>query len=55
MTKKQAIARLQELQTADDPESAHMKADVVLYEFLKTIGHDDVAEAWNEITPKWYA
>lgn len=37
-----------------DPEVAHGIADDVLCAFLRTLGYDDIVEAWEQV-PKWYA
>lgn len=54
MTKEQAIETLKELQSDKDPEMAHRKADLVLCQFLKSLGHRNVVVEWNKIR-KWYA
>ena len=54
MTREQAIKALKEC-SEGDPERAHSRADGVLCDFLKSLGFEDVVEAWDDIYPKWYA
>ena len=54
MTREEAIAQFKELQTSGDTEAAHSDADDVLCELLKSLGYEDVVEAYLEV-PKWYA
>jgi hypothetical protein len=37
-----------------DPSSCHAKADEILLAFIRGLGYDDVACAWEAISPKWY-
>ena len=59
MNPEQAIERLKELQ-ADaasldgDPEMAHGLADEVLCDLLTSLGHGEVAKAFDDIIPRWY-
>lgn len=55
MTEETALRRLRRLAKLDDTESAHAEGDRVLVAFLRTNGYKAIADAWNEITPKWYA
>lgn len=57
MTKDEAIALLDGLTDAD-PESAHGHADGALVSFLRHLGHDDVADAFDRACHRvgfWYA
>ena len=54
MTREQAIKELEEWQSCGDYEIAHSRGDDILCKLLKTLGYEDVVEAWDEI-PKWYA
>lgn len=54
VTKEQALKELEECITME-PETAHSWADHVLCELLKAQGYNEVVEAWNRITPKWYS
>lgn len=38
----------------DDFETTHPKADDLLCEFLKRLGHTDIVEAYEKVG-KWYA
>jgi hypothetical protein len=38
----------------DDHELAHVEADEVLCKFLRSLGYDDVVEAYIRV-PKWFA
>lgn len=51
--KAEALRRLSACRS-DDTEADHCYADGVLVWFLRQIGHDDVADAWEEVD-KWYA
>ena len=48
-----AVARLERLQAAHDPEIAHEQADRVLCEFLRAIGHREVADEFDAVE-RWY-
>lgn len=48
-----AVARLERLQAARDPEIAHEQADRILCEFLRAIGHRDVADEFDAVE-RWY-
>ena len=54
-----AVRRLQELTVEDgDSEYAHAEADAVLIEYLRSLGHHGVADAWVECRDRvgfWYA
>ena len=54
MIKEEAIAKLAQLQTDDDTESAHGDADDILCELLQSLGYADVVDAYAKID-KWYA
>lgn len=49
-----ALEALRECNANGDIEMAHMNADAALCAFLRELGHDDVAEAFEEVE-KWYA
>lgn len=52
--KREVIERLTALARVRDPEHAHSEADTLLTRFLCSIGHADVAEAYDKIN-KWYS
>lgn len=55
MNKSEALAKLTELANSNvDPEGDHHRADNVLCEFLREIGHGDLADQFNKIY-KWYS
>jgi len=54
MTRENAIAKLKNMQTEDDPEADHLDADRVLCSLLKTLGYQDVVAEWEKVK-KWYA
>lgn len=54
MDREKALARLKELQHDGDTEAAHGYADDVICALLRSLGYDDVVEAWDKID-KWYA
>ncbi len=59
MTREEALSRLQEISdqtNRDEPNiaGAHRDADGVLVDLLKSLGYEDVVEAWDAID-KWYA
>lgn len=53
VTRETAIAQLKEA-AKRDTEAAHSIADDVLCDLLKSLGYEDVVEAWREVD-KWYA
>lgn len=54
MTRKEALIELTELTQEPDIEHAHVRADEILLELLRTLGYADIIEAYNRID-KWYA
>lgn len=54
MTREEAVEKLKALHKNGDRESAHVYADEILCEFLKSLGYSDVVEAWDGVG-KWYA
>lgn len=54
MTKQEAIEKLNALYKHGDTEAAHGEADDVLCELLRSLGLDDVVDAYSKIE-KWYA
>ena len=55
MDEQEALEALILLQGSDDYENTHVLADAILCDLLKALGHGDVVEAYENITPKWYA
>lgn len=51
--KARAIERLEALQETCDPEAAHQAADKALCEFLRALGHGEVADEF-EAVERWY-
>ena len=51
--KAAAVERLEHLQDASDPEAAHKAADAALCQFLRSIGHGEVADEF-EAVERWY-
>lgn len=54
MTREEAIIKLKKLQDSCDIEVAHLSADNVLSELLKTLGYEDVVKEYYKVD-KWYA
>lgn len=54
MTQEDALAKLHALANEPDTERAHAEADHVLRNLLRTLGYDDVADAWDALD-KWYS
>ena len=54
MTREKAIDVLQMLQQSHDTEMAHIDADDVLCELLKSLGYEDVVSEYQKIN-KWFA
>jgi hypothetical protein len=52
--KEQCLKKLVEAQKDGDTEAAHADADDAIIEFLRVLGHQDVANEWEKV-PKWYA
>ena len=54
---KTALDRLRSIaeHASADPECAHGDADETLTQFLRSIGYGEIVDAYNAITPKWYA
>ena len=55
MTKEQALQQMQRLvDEGADTEGDHMDADRILCEFLKTLGHGDLVDVYDELD-RWFA
>jgi hypothetical protein len=54
MTPEEALAKLTELQASRDYEDSHITADEILCDLLKSLGHQEVVDAFNKLE-KWYA
>lgn len=57
MTKAEALEHLALINGdtyGGDAGDAHWNADQVLCALLRSLGHEDVVEAWMEV-PKWYS
>ena len=54
MTKDEAIKELKEEQHNGDVERAHIKADSIICELLRSLGMKDVVEEFDKVD-KWYA
>lgn len=54
MTREEAIQCLKDEQESGDTEIAHINADDVLCDLLKSIGYGDVVNEYEKIK-KWYA
>lgn len=50
----EAIERMQKIALEDDQEEAHIAADNLLCEVLKSLGYEALVEAYNKVS-KWYA
>lgn len=49
------VDALEELQKPNgDVEQQHCDADGILIQFIRSLGYDDIADAWLKV-PKWYA
>lgn len=48
------LEELKSLSESRDAETAHSKADNLLIEYLRLIGANDIADAWDAV-PTWYA
>lgn len=53
MTREQALKELEDCATMDE-ECGHSWADQVLCELLRSLGYDDVVDAFEKLN-KWYA
>ncbi|WP_313752447.1 hypothetical protein [Mixta calida] len=54
MSREEALAKLRILQVLRDKEIAHVNADDVICDLLKSLGYQDVVEEYDKID-KWYA
>jgi len=54
ITEEGIIKSMKKFQDSDDTEMAHYGADILLCDFLRHLGFDKVADAYDEIG-KWYA
>jgi len=52
--KQRALMKLKKLLLYDDTEVAHIEADAVLTDFIREIGHPEIADAFDKIG-KWYS
>jgi hypothetical protein len=50
----QALTKLEALENCWDPEAAHSDADVILTDFLETLGFKEIVVRYEKID-KWYA
>lgn len=48
------VKKLKELQSTNDPEMAHGKADDALCAALMALGYKDIVEEYLKV-PKWYS
>lgn len=49
------VDALEELQKPNgDTEILHSAADELVIQFIRSLGYDDIADAWQKV-PKWYA
>ena len=58
MTPEQAIKRLKAMPAHGDSESLHGEAEDILLDFLRSQGHSEVANAFEEARDRvgfWYA
>jgi uncharacterized heparinase superfamily protein len=56
-TPEQIIEELNEIKTTDS-ESAHITADRLILDYLRSIGHEQAAKAWERAEERcgfWYA
>lgn len=54
MTREEALREMETLVAECDYEAAHLDADVILMELLRSLGYDDVVEAYEKVG-KWYS
>lgn len=54
MNRQQVIDKLRKVRLMDDTDIAHIEADDLLCEFLKSLGYQDVVDAYKAIK-KWYS
>lgn len=54
MTREDALKKLRELRDNTDQEMAHVYADDVLCDLLKSLGYEDIVDEYENID-KWYA
>jgi hypothetical protein len=50
-----ATKAIAELSSLDGGEEGHGSADDILLKFVEDLGFFEVAEAWENVQPKWYA
>jgi hypothetical protein len=56
MTEDEAVKKLKELETMNDPEAEHSTADGILCQFLRSLGYNRVADQFEEQAQSyWYA
>jgi DNA replication protein DnaD len=48
------ITKMHRLEDQYDTETAHMKADKLISSFVRELGYDELADAFDDIE-KWYA
>lgn len=56
MTADEAKAKLQDIldNNGGDIEVAHLKADDIITDLLRSLGYEDIVALWSKV-PKWYA
>jgi Cu/Ag efflux pump CusA len=50
----QVVKKMHRLEDQYDTETAHVKADKLLSNFVRELGYDELADAFDDIE-KWYA
>jgi DNA replication protein DnaD len=50
----QVVKKMHRLEDQYDTETAHMKADKLISSFVRELGYDELADAFDDIE-KWYA
>ena len=48
------LEKLKDLAESNDPEYAHIEADLILCNILNDLGYNDIVDAWKKVK-KWFA
>lgn len=54
MTPEEVLREMEALIELGDAEQSHIKADELLAAFIRSLGYEDIADAYDRV-PMWYS